>query len=116
MQNSEIMTVEYLKTLVFGKFFKKLQHNLIFLFLKSIISDNSPPPLLLYDYSTLSPHIQLFPIHFRKTDMTTKNSGGFIRSPPPLFRGDDAMFMYLVVCNFINTMWQQCRLHINNNF
>ena len=30
------------------------------------------------------------PIHFRKIDMTTKNSGGFIRFPP-LLRGDDAM-------------------------
>ena len=30
----------YLKTLIFDKFFKKLQHYLMFLFLKSIISDN----------------------------------------------------------------------------
>ena len=39
-QNLEIMTVRYLKTLVFDKFFKKLQHYLMFLFLESITSDN----------------------------------------------------------------------------
>ena len=39
-QNLEIMTFRYLKTLVFDKFFKKLQHYLMFLFLESIISDN----------------------------------------------------------------------------
>ena len=38
-QNLEIMTFRYLKTLVFDKFLKKLQW-LIFLFLKSIVSDN----------------------------------------------------------------------------
>ena len=39
-QNLEIMTFRYLKTLLFDKFFKKLQHYLMFLFLKSIIRDN----------------------------------------------------------------------------
>ena len=36
----EIMTFRYLKTLVFDKFVKKLQHCLMFSFLKSIICDN----------------------------------------------------------------------------
>ena len=34
------MTFKYLKILVFDKVFKKLQHYLMLLFLKSIISDN----------------------------------------------------------------------------
>ena len=38
-QNLEIMTFRYLKTLVFDNFFKK-SHYLMFLFLKSVISDN----------------------------------------------------------------------------
>ena len=50
-QNLEIMAFKYLKTLVFDNFLKKL-HYLIFLFLKSIITNNYPP---LYDYPTLSP-------------------------------------------------------------
>ena len=53
----EIMTFRYLKTLVFDKFLKILLHYLMFLFLKSIISDN-------YDYSTLSLHIPLSPYSF----------------------------------------------------
>ena len=36
----EIMTLRYLKTLVFDKVFKKIQHYLMFSFLKSIASDN----------------------------------------------------------------------------
>ena len=36
----EIMTLRYLKTLVFDKVFKKIQHYLMFSFLKSIVSDN----------------------------------------------------------------------------
>ena len=50
------------------------------------------PPL--YDYSTLFPKYTLVPpFHFWKTDMTTKNSAGFIRSPPPSHcsRGDYAI-------------------------
>ena len=35
-QNLEIMTFRYLETLVFDKVFKKLQHHLMLLFLKSI--------------------------------------------------------------------------------
>ena len=39
-QKLEIMTFIHLKTLVSDKFFQKLQHYLMFLFLKSIISEN----------------------------------------------------------------------------
>ena len=39
-KNLEIITFRYLKTLVFDKVFKILQHYLILLFLKSIFSDN----------------------------------------------------------------------------
>ena len=39
-QNLEIMPFRYLKTIAFDNVFKKLQHYLIFLFFKSIISDN----------------------------------------------------------------------------
>ena len=39
-KNLEIMTFRYLKNLVFDKFFKEIQHYLMFLFSKSIISDN----------------------------------------------------------------------------
>ena len=39
-QNLESMTFRYLKTLVVDKFFEKLQHYLMFSFLKSIICDN----------------------------------------------------------------------------
>ena len=50
-----------------------------------------------YDYSTLSHHIHLHHITFRKIDMTTKNSGGFIRFSP-LFRGaDDTVSVFLKI-------------------
>ena len=47
----------------------------------------------------LVPHIHLSPIHFKKFDMTTKNYGGFIRTPPPTHclwggGGDDDMRSY----------------------
>ena len=49
------------------------------------------------DYLTLPPLYTLTPpIHFRKIGMTTKNSGGFIRSrPTPLFRGGMIPCSYL---------------------
>ena len=78
-QNLEIMTFRYNKTLLFDKLFKNLEHYLMFLFLKSIISDNTN--LLFMFIQICPPHIHLSPIHFRKIDTTTKNSGGFIRYP-----------------------------------
>ena len=54
-----------------------------FYFWRVLLVITKPP---LNDYSTLSPYITYPLIHFRKIDMTTKNSGGFIRFPP-LFRG-----------------------------
>ena len=73
------MTFRYNKTLLFDKLFKNLEHYLMFLFLKSIISDNTN---LLFMFNQICPpHIHLSPIHFRKIDTTTKNSGGFIRYP-----------------------------------
>ena len=44
-QNLEITNSRYPKTLVFDKFFNQLQHYWMFLFLKSIISDNYFPSL-----------------------------------------------------------------------
>ena len=95
-QNLEILTFRYLKTLVFDKFLKKLQHYL-FYFWRILLVITNPP---LHDYSTLPPPYTLTPvIHFRKIDMTTKNSGCFIRFHPPYpppphpdcSGGDDAM-------------------------
>ena len=93
-QNSEIMTFRYLKTLVFDKSFKKLQHCLMFSFLKSRVLFVITNPLFLSSW--LFDFVPLYTlIHFGKIDMTTENSGGFIRFPP-LFRGDDAM-KYMVL-------------------
>ena len=52
----------------------------MFLFLKCILITK----VNTYDYSTLSPIYTYPSIHFRKIDMTTNNSGGFIRFPHPL--------------------------------
>ena len=85
-QDLEIMTFRYLKTLVFDKLFQKLQIIWCFYFwgvslvITNCLFNN------LYNYLTLSPHIHLYPIHFRKFDMTPKNSGGSLRFPL-LFKG-----------------------------
>ena len=65
------MAFRHLKTLAFDKFFKKLQHYLMFLFLISIISGN----LWLFNCVPLI-HLSS---HFSKINITTKNSRGFIR-------------------------------------
>ena len=92
-ENFEIMTFRCLKTLVFDKFLTKLQHYLFFYSWRVLLVITNP---LLYDYSTLSPHIHLSPIHFRKIDMNTKNSGGFIRFFAQLFRRGMIPCMVLV--------------------
>ena len=72
----------YLKTLVFDFFLTELQHYMMFLFLKSIISDNYPLLLVLFNSFPHINYINSFPIHFRKIVITTKISGGFIKFLP----------------------------------
>ena len=92
----EIMTFRYLKTLVFDNFFKN--YNIIWCFhfgrVLFVITNPFFMSLWLFDVGPLYTLI-----HFSKIDMTTKNSGGFIRFlPHPIVqgRGDDAI-KYLVI-------------------
>ena len=75
-QNLEIIIFIFLKTLVFDKVFKN--YNIIgcFYFWKVLLVITSL--LLMITYPS---------IQFRKIEMTTKNSGGFIRFFPPILHG-----------------------------
>ena len=56
-----------------------------FRFLKTLV-------LWLFDF--VPPYRLIPPIHFRKIEMTTKNSGGFIRWYAPIFQGKDDMTLW----------------------
>ena len=81
-QNLEMKTFRYLKTLIFDKPFKS--YNIIWCFyfwrVLWLIAN-----LLLYDYSTLSPHISLSPHSFQENWHDHKKFSRFypILSPPP---------------------------------
>ena len=79
-QNLELMTFRYLKILVSHRFFNKLQHYLMFLFLNSIIIDNQPLSLWLFNF--VSPNT-LIPHSFQENWHDHKIFWRFHQIPPP---------------------------------
>ena len=93
-QNLEIMIFRYLKTLVFDNFFKNSNIIWCFYFWRVLLVITNPP---LYDYSTLSPHINLSSHSFQEHWHDHKMFWRFHQTPSSL-----SLSIYIYIYTYIH--------------